>query len=900
MRVLDDVRVLVARAGELFRRRDVARELDEEFRFHLDCEIAHRVARGVSPADARRQALLAFGGVHRFREETRDARGFARVDAFVRDLRFAVRRLRRAPAFTAGAVATLGVGLGVAGGIGAVVYGVMLRPLPYPESDRLVRVALLTPGLGVTVADHSPGTFVFLAERARSFSALGAYMENRAVSITEGDAPERVPAALLTPNVLRLLGTVPAAGRLLTDDDAAAGFTSPVMISFDLWQRRYGGDSRAVGRFIELNRGRRLIAGVLPRGFAFPSPHTAIYYPDRIEATRATLAYRSLTVVGRLAPGVSVEAAQREADALMPRLGERFPDVTADTLRRAGLRATVATLRDAMVAPVRPELRLLAALVGVLLLIAVANVATLSLLRAERLHVEVAVVRALGASAGALRQRFAAESMVAALAGGATAIPIAALTVITKLGFTDEQIPRLGELAVTPALVAGMLGAAVIIGLTLGTIMAARAGRGAEESLRADVRATPARGWRRVQTLLVSAQLALAMALLVAAGLMTASVLRLRRVDLGFAAADGAQFSVQIPFRGYETYQRTAAFDLSVIDALARTPGVTGAAGAMELPSMPQLLDIRPTLEATRADGTRGGAIARINVVSAGFFRLMGIPLRAGREFAAGDLAASTPAVVLGAALARDLFAGADPIGREVRFASGRYPAYRVVGVSGDVYGDRVTDGALRSVYFPLLDDLTPGSTETENRIPVMPGGMHFVVRSQLPLETLAPAFRAAVRSVDPRVPVWDVRTLDDVVASTTARLRLSMLLLLCSSAATMLLGAIGIYSVVAYATAGRAPEFAVRLALGATPRGLARLVYREGALMVAVGLVAGVVLSLITGRIVGGMLYEVRATDARVFAASAVAVALIAVGAMYAPARRAGTADPAAVLRGR
>ena len=278
----------------------------------------------------------------------------------------------------------------------------------------------------------------------------------------------------------------------------------------------------------------------------------------------------------------------------------------------------------------------------------------------------------------------------------------------------------------------------------------------------------------------------------------------------------------------------------------------------------------------------------------------MGIPLRAGRAFAAGDLAAATPAVVLGAALARDLFADQDPIGREVRFAGGRYPAYRVVGVSGDVYGDRVTDGVLRSVYFPLLDDLPPSSTETEDRIPVMPGGMHFVVRSKLPLAALAPAFRAAVRAVDPRVPVWDVRTLDDVVASTTARLRLSVLLLLSSSAATLLLGAIGIYSVVAYAITGRAPEFAVRLALGATPRGLARLVYREGLLIVAVGLVAGVVLSLVTGRVVGGMLYEVSATDARVFAASAVAVALIAAGAMCAPARRAGAADAAAALRGR
>jgi putative ABC transport system permease protein len=369
-------------------------------------------------------------------------------------------------------------------------------------------------------------------------------------------------------------------------------------------------------------------------------------------------------------------------------------------------------------------------------------------------------------------------------------------------------------------------------------------------------------------------------------------------VDLGFDAKAGAQFSVQIPFRGYETYQRTASFDLSVVEALARTPGVTAAAGAMELPSTPQLLDLRPTLQASRLDGTSAAAIARINVVSPEFFRVMRIPIRNGRAFAPGDLSAANPGVVLGAALARDLFGDANPVGRAVRFGSGRYPAYRVVGVSGDVYGERVTEGALRSIYFPLLNDLPPGSTETESRIPVMPGGMHFVVRSELPLDALAPAFRAAVRSVDPRVPVWDVRTLDDVVAATTARIRLSMRLLLCSAIATLLLAAVGVYSVVAYAIAGRGPEFAVRMALGATPRGVLRLVYREGALLIGAGLVPGVLLSLATSRVVGSMLFGVGATDGDVFALSMLAVAMIAAVAMYAPARRASGVDPATALR--
>ena len=829
----------------------------------------------------------------------RRAKYYRSLDALARDVRFAIRRLRRAPAFSLGTVATLAVGLGIAAGIGTLVYGIVLRPLPYPEPERLVQVSVLTPGLGITSSKQSDGTLAFLAERARSFTELGAYRENSAVSITDGETPERVVAALLTPNVLSVVGAIPAAGRLLTEADAAEGFTSPVMISYDLWQRRYGGDPAMVGRYIEINRGKRLIAGVLPRGFAFPSPETAIYYPRRDDATRAGLTYRVLTVIGRLAPGVSVSQAQRELDALLPRIGERFPEVAGDVLQRARIAGRVETLRDAMIAPVRSELRLLAALVAVLLLVAVANIATLALLRADRSRVEVAVIRALGASTAALRQRFAVEAVLVTVAGGAVAVPVAALAVITKLGFTHTQIPRLHEIAMSPMLIAIILGAAVLLGLALGPIMAARAGRGTSTTLRVHGRATVSRGWRRAQESLVAMQIALAMALLFGAGLFAASVLRLQRVDLGFVARDGAQFSLQIPFRGYETYQRTAAFDLSLIDALRRTPGVTGAAGAMELPSTPQLLEMPLTLEATRGDGQRATAVTRINVVSPTFFQLMGIPLRAGRSFEPGDLASPKPAVVLSATLARELFGTANPVGREVRFTTGRYPSYRVVGVSGDVYGDRVTDGVLRSVYYPLLNDLTPSSTETEDRIPVMPGGMHFIVRSPLPLTALVPAFRAAVRSVDPRVPVWDVRTLDDVVAATTARLRLSMVLLAASAVATLLLGAIGIYSVLAYVMVGRAPELAVRVALGASPRRLSQLVYRESARMVGGGVAAGLVLSMAGSGVIRGLLYEVSPTDPRLFAASAAIVALIAAAAMYAPARRAASTDPAAVLRG-
>jgi putative ABC transport system permease protein len=892
----------LARARDLLRRRQLDRELDEEMRFHLDAEIARNVARGLSPDEARRAAVLAFGGVQRFLEDTREARGLAAIDAIARDVRLALRRLRRAPAFTAGTVATLALGVGAASGIGALVYGVLLRPLPYRDPDRLVRLSITTPGLGITSTEQSSGTFVYFAERARSFRTLGAYMENEGVAITDGDAPERATAAIVTPDVLGLLGVTPVAGRLFREEDAGAVSVtaSPVLISYDLWQRRFGAHPDVAARTIELNRVPRRIAGVLPRGFDFPSRHTSIYFVDRVEATHAGLGDRYLTVIGRLAAGVTVTQAQEELDQLVAHLPDRYPELTADALRQAGLRSRVETMRSAIVAPVRPELTLLAIMMAVLLLITTANVATLTLLRAERLRGQVAVARALGAHGAAVTQRFVVEGLVLALGGAVVACPIVVLAVSAKFGFTDGQIPRLHDVSLTPALFFAMLGVAVAIGLGLGALSAVRAGGGvAADSLRGDSRATRGRGWKRTQEGLVVVQIAVALTLLLAAGVAGKSLFRLKRIDLGFTPRHGATFTIVLPFRAYPTYQRTAAFDLSVLEALRRTPGVTAVAAAMQFPSTPQLLYAHPRLEATRESGRSAQALVTANVVSADFFRVLGIPLRAGRTFAPGDLAAPTPGVVLSRSLAHELFDTENPIGREVRIASGsRYPPYRVVGVSGDVYGDRLIDGVLRVIYFPLLGDLPPTSTETEQRIPFMPAGMHLVVRSTLPMAALVPEFRRAVSSVDPRVPLWDPRTLDAIVADTTGRTRLTMLLLAIAAAATLFLGVIGLYSVIAYGVEGRSREFAVRIALGCTPEAVRRLVVLEGLEVAGVGLLMGVLASIAEGRMLRGVLYEVSATDPVAYVAAGLVVLLSTVLATYVPALRAARGDPVRALR--
>lgn len=883
---------LWTRARELGSGPRLRREFDQELAFHLEAEVEHNLARGMPPEQARRAALVAFGGVSRFREETHGARGFAALDALGRDLRLAIRRLGRAPAFTAGVIATLAIALGAAAGIGALVHGVAGKPLPYPDPDRLVRIAVHTPGLGITTEDHSAGTFQLVREDAASLAAVGAYGLNEGVTITEGE-PERVVGAFVTPSLFPLLGMAPAAGRLFVAEDAEAA-TPGVLLGHGLWQRRFGGDSGVVGGTIELGRRPRRILGVLPASTEAPWDRVAVYFPEEVATGSAGLNSRYLTVVGRLAQGATLASAQQDLDRVTTRLPERYPDVTASALREAGFRLTARPLHAATLAPVRGELRLLALMMVVLLLIATANVITLALLRAERLRGEIAVASALGAPHTAVLRRFLLEGSLLGAAGGLLALPVAALAIGTRFGFTLGEIPRLQYVSLSAGLVGALGAVALGIGGILGVVSAARAHDGGRGALRGEARATGGRRWRRAQRGLVTLQVALALALLLGAGLMGASLFRLQHVDVGFAPEGRSIFSLRALGSAYTTWAQVTGFHLQIEERLRNTPGITEAGVAMQFPSTPHLLYMQPRLDAPRSDGRTAQAFVTINVVSPAFHQAMGIPLQAGRPFDPGDLGSASPGVMLSAALARELFGSEDPIGRSVTLASGgRFPPYRVIGVCGDVFGDRVADGPLRILYLPLVAALPEGV-----EMPVVPAGVTFVVRSDLPLDDLAPTFRAVVASVDPRLPVWGIRTLEALVADTMARTRLTMLLLGVAALATLLLSAVGLYSVIAYAAAARAGEFAVRLALGASPGSVMRLVLREGAGLALVGIALGIGLSLAGARVLRNLLYEVSPTDPVLYLAGAATILLTAVVATLVPARHASRAAPASVLR--
>jgi predicted permease len=899
--MLYQVRAALSRVRELFRRRaHLATEMNEEFAFHLEMETAENVRGGMSESEARRAAVLRFGGTQRFREETSDARGVVALDNVARDARFALRRLKRAPGFAVGVIATLGVGIGAAVGIGTIVHGVLLHDLPYDQPDRLVRVGFRTDGIAAAGDLHSPATYFHFANSARSFSELGAYSTSDAFNVTDGEAAERVTVAMMTPNTFTMLGVRPVLGQLFERGDTSwSNPRAAILIAENFWRRRYGADPSIIGRRIDINRGARMVIGVLPRSFAFPTTSVDIFYPATVPVNRPQITLRGFNVIGRLREGTGGSAAEAELNALIPGLAERFPVITPEMLRRSQARVSVESLQAATVATVRTQLVLLGVLVAVVLLIATTNVVNLFLLRTERARQEIAIALSLGASRLALAQRFVMEGIVLGLASGAVALPAAALALSTRFGFTEREIPRLQEVSFTGQTVVLVLGCAVLIGASVGLIGLTRTGMvGLFDLLRAPS-STSSRTWRRAQDGLVAVQVAIALLLLVAAGLLGRSFWNLRNARIGFEPAQAMTFQVSLPWGpdGYVSYNKGAAFHAKLNDRLAALPGVTSVGIALQVPLASRgepVADLqlqaggeegRPTVEATG------------NLASPDYFHTMGIPLRAGRGFRSGDLR-GTPAVVVSERLATMLFGTTDVVGRSLqRRREGAPPtALTIVGVAGDVHWERIEDGYVPMLYYPLLGD-GDGLPDDSIQVPYKPMDVQFAIRgTQLPA---GPAIQALLKEIDPRVPAASVGTLGALVDDATARVRLTMLLIAVAGAAALLLAVVGVYSVVAYAANGRVREFGIRLALGAAPTRVGRLVLSDGLRLVGIGTLAGLAAALGTTRFLRALLYDVHPTSVAEFGIATALLVVVTLFATLVPARRAARTHPAVVLRG-
>jgi len=796
------------------------------------------------------------------------------------DLRYALRALARTPGFTLAVVLTLALGIGVNSAIFSVVYGVLLRKLPYASPERLVVLYGRYPQFGRT--STSLPDFQDWRAGTQSFEQLAAV--HGAVFILTGDGePERVVADRVTSNFFPTFGVRPELGRaFLPDEDKMGGDDRVVVLSHGYWQRRFGGDRRIVGREIQLSGRPWTVVGVAPEGFRY-GRDVDLWAPTRADTTLPRRA-EFLDVIGRLKPGVTVAQASADVAAVVRRLAQDYPATNGR------ITSEVIGLEEDLVRDARPALLAFAGAVLLVLLIACANVANLLLARAATREREVAVRVALGAGRGRLLRQLLTESIVLALVGGAAGIALASWGV-AAIGATHVQfLPRQHEIDMNPTVIAFSLALSIGTGLLFGLAPALRLTRGARhESLREGARGSTGSSLARTRNALVLAEVAVALVLSMGAGLLIRSFDKLTRVDLGFQPAGVLTYSVTFPSAKFRETAQLPAIYQSLVDRSRALPGVKAVAVSADLPmSESNYLSYSIEGEPPPTPDADGPPVdVQPFNVSPGYFDVLRIPLRRGRLLQASDGASAPRVAVINEEMARRVFGDRDPIGHRVTFGSPTDSTTAwttIVGVVGNVAQEGVTAGAYPQLYQSIEQNAFRNVFVSLR-----------TVRDPL---SLAPAARNAVREVDRDLVVNEIQPLDARVAQSIARPRLSVWLLGSFAAVALVLAAIGIYGVMAYTVAQRTREIGVRMALGADPVSVERLVVWQGMRPALIGVAVGLLGAFQASRLIASLLYGVSALDPVTFALVPIFLATIALLATYLPARRATRVSPTVALQ--
>ncbi len=802
------------------------------------------------------------------------------------DIRYALRSLAKSPGFTAVTLFTLALGIGANSAIFSVVDGVLIRPLPYPEPDRLA-VVRETYG-GGEVGTVSGANFLDWKARTHQFESLAA-SRGVAVTLLGTGEPEEMPAALVSDAFFRTLGVAPMLGRgLLPGEDHGQG--SVVVIGETLWRSRFGADSGILGRTLNLSGTPYTIIGVAPASLAYPG-RAQLWLPLGFGLGRANDRDSHMyDVVGRLRPGATLSDAQDDMSALARSLTSEYPATNT------GRGARVIAFTDDVVGSVRPALWLLLGAVAFVLLIACANVANLSLARASTRVREVAVRAALGASRGRLIQQALAEAVVLAALGGVLGLLVATWSVDALLGLHPRGIPRLDDISVDGRVLGFTLAVSLGVGLAFGLVPALAGTRpDPGDSFRGEGRGTSGgRSAGRFRAGLVVAQIALALVLLAGAALLIVSVRRLAGVNPGFRPAGAAAFQFNVPIAKYQSADAQRGFVARVLERLRAIPGAEHAGAVYFLPlgSGNTNGDVSVEGEPPAAPGHE--RYAGYRVVMGEYLESMGISLRRGRPLRETDAGGERLVAVVNEAFVRSFFDGRDPLGQRVTFGSPTdEPEWReIVGVVGDVHHDGLSASARPEIYVPA-PQLTPEFWTIFAPLPIS-----FVVRSALPPESLFPAIKTAVHDVDPEQAVSRLRPISELVTDAVARYRFSMLLLTVFGGLALCLAAVGVYGVMAYTVSQRTRELGIRLALGARAASVRHLVLRRGLGMAALGIGLGLAGALALTRLLASQLFGVSPTDPAIIAVAAATLAAVSAAACLVPAVRATKVDPVVALR--
>src|SRR5262252_967775 len=895
------------RLWNVVRRRELDDELQQEVQTHLAFIEDEARANGDSAGAARQQARARFGNPLVHREQALDGVVATCVESAWKELGFAARRLLRSPAFTIAAVLTLALAIAANAAIFAVVERVLLNPLPYPDSDRLVTLdhgalAFNRPrGFGIT-----RGYYYLYLERAHTLDSLAIYAGETATLTGTGE-PERIGLTRATPSLASVMRVQPVTGRWFTEEEGRPGAPPRVVLSHGFWSRRFGGDPHVLGRTIALSGVSYEVIGVMPASFEFPDTRTEAWAALQITRTMG-FGIWLYNGVARLRDGVSVVDARNEMTRLIPDVTNAFPGDPFAIGNSTMLKAIAATrtLKDALIGDVATGLWIVLAAVSLVLLVACANVANLFLVRSEVRQREVSVRRALGAGRAGIARYFLAESLLLSTGGGLLGLVIAWAAVQFLVANGPVTLPRLREIQLDRISIAYTAALTFLTAVMFGAVPLLRSDAFATTLNDGGRGNTASRSGHRARRLLMGGQVALALVLLIASGLMVRSFQKMRNVDPGFNPVSALTFSVALPAAAYPSRETAVLAQQAILTRLVALPGVVSAASSTSLPLLQGagfgntvLVPGRPRLPNVVPPP------ALWQGVSAGFFETMRIRLLRGRVITREDIDHREPVAVISEALAGRLFPGEDSLGRYLISAAlparpGGPPApvpLQIVGIVANTAVQTLTEATPASlIYMPMSIAGGPGIPPSALVGPDV-SSMNFVLRTAVEPTSLSASIRRAIDAVDQKLALGRTRTMQSLVDRASAQMAFTMALIAIAAGVALLLGIVGIYGVMSYIVSQRTTEIGVRLALGAEPRAVATMILKQGSAVALAGATIGVITALTGSRLIASLLYGVTPRDPSVFVGTTLLLLIVTALACWLPARRASRLSPLEAL---
>jgi predicted permease len=891
----------------LFANSKVEAELAREINAHLTLLEDDYLRQGMTPEDARRAARLAYGGVEQAKQLHRDERGFQALSRILQDIRYALRQLRKSPGFTVTAILMLAVGIGATTAIFSIVEGVLLRPLPFPDPDRLVVLGDVLEGSHCSSCAQSSVTPPDIRNYMRdtqSFSHLGGY-RGRLFELSGTGDPVAVNGTRMSGEVFAALGVSPLLGRTFTQQEDNES-QQVVVLSYGMWRNRFHGNANVLGSKIILYRKPYTVIGVMPRDFEFPlNPghvnQSEFWLPLSLqpaEFTAGAAASWNSRMVGRLKPGISIEQAQSDAERVARATMRDYPAY----MRSLRIHAVVTLLHEDTVAQARPMVRALFFAVIVVLLIVCANLAGLLLVRAIRRRREFAVRVALGARAATLLRQAIVESMVLSIAGGTLGLALAAIALRVGVSLLPQTLPRVNEIGLDWPVMLFALGLALSTGFLCGLAPAFAAIRtSVNETLKEGGRiGTSGSGHARLRSALVVAEIAVALTLLTASGLLLRSFERMRDVKLGFRPENTLAALYVLPHQQYRTQSAIDEFTKTLLNDLGQLPAVTAVGITSFLPAAGNNWGISFTVEGYVPARGAGLNMATTSLVEGDPFGALGIRVLRGRVFNESDNASSQLVAIVNRKMAERYWPGQDAIGKRLRrgLPETFTPWMTVVGEVDDVTLGARDAETTPQVYQPVTQTVaSEGVFASVGELSASDGWV--VLRSRMDPEQLENTMRAVVRKIDPQLPLYQMQTMEHAIFKSEEPRRFNTVLISSFAVAAVLLSVLGIYGVIAFSVALREQEMAVRIALGCQRSGMVLFILSSGARLAGVGCGLGLLGAVAASRLLRSFLFEVSPFDPGVLALSAIAILLLALAASALPARRASSMDPMLALRG-